>query len=318
MDSPHVSIIVPIYKVENYLDKCVKSIINQTYKNIEIILVDDGSPDACPQKCDEWAKKDNRIKVIHKRNGGLSDARNVGIDSAIGDFITFIDSDDYIEPTFIEYLLNLIKKYNADISICEYKYIKEDGSIFNHPKNNGKEIVYNSEKAILELLKSKLFTNSAWGKLYKKALFAKIRYPYGRLYEDIPTTYKTFFLSNRIVFGSKTLYNYLYRKSAISKQQFNQNRLDALIFTEEMIKDVITKYPKFKAVANGRLMEECCYLLEILPIEDNFSLAVEVYEKIKSVRLNVLLGKDNILKRRIFSLASYLGLKGYVKFLRAV
>ena len=114
---PLITIIIPVYKVEDYLDKCVESVVNQTYKNLEIILVDDGSPDNCPKMCDDWAKKDKRIKVIHKENGGLSDARNKGIDIAKGEFITFIDSDDYVENNYVEFLYNLVRENHAEISM---------------------------------------------------------------------------------------------------------------------------------------------------------------------------------------------------------
>ena len=126
MEEDLITIVIPIYKVENYLDKCVKSVINQTYKNLEIILVDDGSPDNCPKKCDEYEKKDTRIKVIHKENGGLSDARNAGIDIAKGKYITFIDSDDYIDSDYVETYYNKIKNCNYDVVVGGYKRVVDD------------------------------------------------------------------------------------------------------------------------------------------------------------------------------------------------
>ena len=123
-----ISVIVPIYNVEKYVNKCVGSIVNQTYTNLEIILVDDGSPDRCPEICDEWAKKDSRIKVIHKKNGGLSDARNAGMKIASGDYIAFVDSDDWIAPEMYERLLMAIKNDNSDIAACAVKMVWEDGS----------------------------------------------------------------------------------------------------------------------------------------------------------------------------------------------
>ena len=123
MEEDLITIVIPIYKVEKYLDKCIKSVINQTYKNLEIILVDDGSPDNCPKKCDEYEKKDTRIKVIHKENGGLSDARNAGIDIAKGKYITFIDSDDYVSEDYVEYMYNLLKQNNTKMSTCETQVV---------------------------------------------------------------------------------------------------------------------------------------------------------------------------------------------------
>ncbi|MBR1540013.1 MAG: glycosyltransferase [Clostridia bacterium] len=129
MEEELISIIVPVYKVEKYLDKCINSIVSQTYKNLEVILVDDGSPDSCGKMCDEWTQKDTRIKVIHKENGGLSDARNFGLDCAKGKYIQFVDSDDYIEKDMIEFLYKNLKENNADISICSNYMVDEENVI---------------------------------------------------------------------------------------------------------------------------------------------------------------------------------------------
>ena len=126
MENPLISVIVPIYNVEEYLNRCVESIVNQTYQKLEIILVDDGSPDNCPRMCDDWAKKDSRIKVIHKENGGLSDARNAGMKITTGEYISFIDSDDYIETCMIEILYEAIKKYDCDIASCRVRIVMDD------------------------------------------------------------------------------------------------------------------------------------------------------------------------------------------------
>ena len=138
-----VSIIVPVYKVENEIDRCIQSILNQTYTSIEIILVDDGSPDKCPQICDKYAKQDKRIKVIHKENGGLSDARNVGLDMAKGEYIAFIDSDDWVEDSFIEQLLTNLISTNSDISICGYTLVNENNQKRHYSARKDLEILEN-------------------------------------------------------------------------------------------------------------------------------------------------------------------------------
>ena len=189
-----ISIIVPFYNVEKYAPKCIESIINQTYTNLEIILVDDGSPDTCGKICDDYALKDGRIKVIHKKNAGLSDARNVGIKEATGKYIGFVDGDDYIEKDMYKYLYNLIKENNADISICGVEEVYEDGSIQDEKAKESIEIL-SKEDAIKELLLDKKVRSHAWDKLYKRELFENIEYPYGRKMEDIATTYKLFDLS---------------------------------------------------------------------------------------------------------------------------
>ena len=138
MDNELISIVIPIYNVEKYIEKCLDSVIKQTYKNIEIILVDDGSPDNCGKICDSYANNDKRIQVIHKENGGLSDARNVGIERANGKYITFVDSDDYIELDYIEYLYTLIKKYNTKISFCKVNVVFNENNTDNKLENNNK------------------------------------------------------------------------------------------------------------------------------------------------------------------------------------
>ena len=179
MEEDLITIVIPIYKVENYLDKCVKSVINQTYKNLEIILVDDGSPDNCPKKCDEYEKKDTRIKVIHKENGGLSDARNAGIDIAKGKYITFIDSDDYVSEDYVEYMYNLLKQNNTKMSTCETQVV-------NIEKETEMETQFVENIEILtkrDLFYKILFAQksdvSAYSKLYETELFKDIRYPKG-------------------------------------------------------------------------------------------------------------------------------------------
>lgn len=213
-----VSVIIPVYKVEKYLNKCVDSVLSQTYKNLEIFLVDDGSPDNCPQMCDEYAKKDNRIKVIHKPNGGLSSARNAALDVCKGDYIAFVDSDDWIEPTYIEELYSAITKYDADISICGINYYTSELELI---KNITYEYVDKDIyiENILDLFFSKnSLSHHAWAKLYKRDIFDGLRYPVGVNYED---TYVITDVIGNVKKGvsivKKPLYNYLrYREGSIT------------------------------------------------------------------------------------------------------
>ena len=197
-----ITVVVPIYKVEKYLEKCIDSIIKQTYENLEIILVDDGSPDKCPQICDEYAKKDSRIKVIHKKNGGLSDARNAGIDIAKGEYITFVDSDDYIEKDYVEVLYDSIKENDSDMAIGSHKVIYENGTILN--KETGEKSVLDAKTVLERILYDENIDLSAWAKLYKTELFEEIRYPKGRVFEDAATTYKLVDKSKKISIVSKS------------------------------------------------------------------------------------------------------------------
>ena len=223
---PLVSIIVPIYQVEAYLDQCIQSICSQTYRNLEIILVDDGSPDNCPIICDNWSHLDNRIKVIHKQNGGLSDARNHGLDIATGDYICFIDSDDFISSNYIEHLLNLLIKENAQIAECHY-YDYFDTDVIQIDDNKEDLSFFNNIQAIKDMYNFKGFSIMVWNKLYKRELFNNIRFPNGKIHEDVFTTYKVIFNAQKIVQTSKKLYYYRQRKDSISKQ-FNIKRLDVI------------------------------------------------------------------------------------------
>ena len=208
-----ISLIIPVYKVEKYLEKCIQSLINQTYENLQIILVDDGSPDNCGKICDEYAKKDHRIEVIHKSNGGLSDARNKGLEIAKGEYIGFVDSDDYIEADMYEVLYNLLKQYNADVSICNF-YTVSQGKISIKNADNGIN-EYNRIEILKEILLDKNIQSYAWNKLYKKELFDEIKYPIGKKYEDIGTTFYLLEKCNKVVVTGKPEYYYINRQDSI-------------------------------------------------------------------------------------------------------
>lgn len=259
-----VSVIVPIYNVEKYIDKCIKSICAQSYKNLEIILVDDGSPDKCGGICDAYANQDSRIVVIHKENGGLSDARNAGLNICCGKYVTFIDSDDYVEFDYIETLYTALIESRADISIGDYFYETENGLTINDYFDSGKVRVLNQKEAIGELCKLRLFSNSAWAKLYPTDFFSDIRYPIGRIYEDIPVTYRLILKAGRVTFCEKPIYHYIFRPQAISKGGFKPQRLDALKFVKKMKYDVTKIYPEYKKLLSNREFEEYIYAYKSL------------------------------------------------------
>lgn len=249
--NPLVSVIIPVYNVEQYLDKCVQSVINQTYKNIEIILVDDGSPDKCPKMCDEYSVCDKRIKVIHKSNGGLSDARNAGIDAASGEYITFIDSDDYVEHNYVDLLVKEIIEYNADISCGKHNVIYEDRVI---KQFSGNHYVLKPEEAFDMMLYHNDMDVSAWAKLYKKSLFDEVRFPVGRLYEDAATTYRLIDKSEVIVLYSVPIYNYIMRDNSITNNGFSERKLDLISSTREMTDYIRIHYPKLTDGCDRRLV----------------------------------------------------------------
>ncbi len=242
-----ISIIIPIYNVEKYLPACVKSILQQTYKNLEVILVDDGSPDRCPVICDELAQKDDRIRVIHQKNKGLSGARNTGIDNAQGDYLIFVDSDDTVEQTLVEELYTYAEKWNCAIVACGRNYIFEDGQIVCKIAHDESK-VYGFEEAMQEMNSFRLFDMSAWAKIYRKELFEDIRFPEGKLSEDYYIMYKLFDKAQTIGYVAKPLYNYLQRQSSISRnKKINHDFADAAKKQMEFLDD---KYPQMSVLGH--------------------------------------------------------------------
>ena len=193
--------VIPIYKVEKYLSRCVESILLQTFTEFELILVDDGSPDCCGSICDEYAKKDSRVTVIHKKNGGLSDARNAGIEWAFAcsenEWLTFIDSDDWIHSKYLEVLTNAVRETNCQISICGFQ--ETSNEVAEESTNSLNCELYDTETFFCE---KNVNAVVAWGKLYRKELFCNIRYPFGKLHEDEFTTYKLLFANSKLSVNS--------------------------------------------------------------------------------------------------------------------
>ncbi len=231
MEKPLVSIIVPVYKVENYLNRCVDSILMQSYKNIEVILVDDGSPDKCPQICDEYANLDERVEVIHKKNGGLSDARNIGIEKAKGEFFSFIDSDDYVYPDMIENLVNIHRNTGANMVITNFKTVDEAGNrvepMESSPILNG---LFSAGEIMPQIYEGMgWYYIVAWNKLYHRSLFEQIRFPFGKIHEDEYVVTQLMWAAKKIACLSKEEYVYLYqRNGSIMDLQKGRSQCDWL------------------------------------------------------------------------------------------
>lgn len=221
-----ISVIVPVYNVEKYLKECIESILSQTYKDFELILVDDGSTDSSGKICDYYMGKDDRIKVLHKKNGGLSSARNAGINIAVGEYVSFVDSDDYILEDFLKKLYEKSKCSRADICECTFYYLK------------GRKLIQSRKFDVKELIKTEAierlfappyqsFVNT-WNKLYKRALFQEILFPEGKLHEDEFTTYKLLYEANKVAYLNECLYVYRIRNNSITTAKFSTKRADVL------------------------------------------------------------------------------------------
>lgn len=326
MSEPLISVIVPVYNVEKYIAACVDSILAQTYTNLEILLVDDGSTDSSGALCDEYARRDVRVRVIHQENGGLSDARNTGMQSAQGTYFAFVDSDDFIAGDYIAYLYGMIEKHHAQIAVCGYQkvYPGDENSCYGTQtdKHNSvnSEKVYRTEEGLRQLLYQRGMITSAWGRLFDASLFMHtdaIQFPVGKLHEDVAVMYKLFGAADTIVCGDEAKYYYLQRADSIVNQQFDRRRMDYIAFTGECIQFMEDFYPNLRKAAVSRHFSACFELLSC--IENNNSYRIEyeqLVNEIKKYRHIVLWDADARLKNRLAAAGSYISVTGIRKLSR--
>ncbi|EIY5761567.1 glycosyltransferase family 2 protein, partial [Enterococcus faecalis] len=251
-----VSVVIPVYNVEKYVEKCLDSVINQTYQNLEIIIVNDGSTDNSLSVCQKKKLSDSRIKLINKENGGLSSARNAGIECAQGEFICFIDSDDWIELDYIEVLLNGMENTNVDISVIQMIKVKDFNKIAFQSESQTKWDIFERETAMRELFSSNLIGYSANNKLYRISLFKSIRYPEGMLMEDKGTTYRLIDSSTKVAVNGSTKYHYYLRDNSILRTDFNQKNFDSFIIHEEILNFMDEHYPSISPKVKSRYVYE--------------------------------------------------------------
>lgn len=218
-----ISVIIPVYKVESYLPRCVDSVLAQTYQNLEIFLVDDGSPDRCGEICDAYAAKDSRIIVIHKINGGLSDARNAALDVCSGEYISFVDSDDYVSNDFIESLYHAIQIFQTKLAICGIVKFDEAGKEYTDYSPSDAERCVSGEEMM-----NTVWRPAAWNKLYHRSLFANTRYPVGKLYEDLFIYHDILAMLDCIAFTGKNSYHYFNRQSSIMNKPYDIRNADII------------------------------------------------------------------------------------------
>lgn len=255
---PRISVIVPVYKVEAYLDRCVESIVNQTYRNLEIILVDDGSPDNCPAMCDAWAKKDSRIKVIHKPNGGLSDARNAGMAIASGMYMGFVDSDDWIAPEMYERLARAMEQDGGDIVACGVEMVWEDETPSCMLTKSG-NCVLNREEAMRAIIEESWLKQPVWYKLYKAELVRDILFPVGKYHEDVFWSYQAVGEAQKVSVIDYVGYFYWQRSGSIMGEGYSLKRLDALEALGQRQRYIETRCHELTAKAKCNLIFSCFY-----------------------------------------------------------
>lgn len=245
---PLVTVVVPVYKVEKYLETCVQSILAQTHQRLEVLLIDDGSPDGSPAICDRLAQQDGRIRVIHQHNQGLSVARNTGLDAAAGEFVAFVDSDDWIEPDMIEVLLKGLVEHGADLAAVMPIPEVEDGIsvAFPHVSHDGSPKVYGREEALEELLRDQRLRNFAWSYLYRASLFEGIRFPAGQRFEDIHTTYRIFLKCSAIVALPVAKYHYRIRRGSITQAGGIGGLIEQYEAHRARHEAIVSRYPRFR------------------------------------------------------------------------
>lgn len=258
MDTPLISVIVPVYKVEAYLDRCVQSIVDQTYSNLEIILVDDGSPDNCGAMCDAWAEKDCRIRVIHKENGGLSDARNTGMAVAVGEYIGFVDSDDYIVSQMYQLLYDRINVDGSDISACGVEMVFEDGTPPRRMTPEG-NCILDRYAAMRAVVQESWLKQPVWYKLYRADLIRDILFPVGKYHEDIFWTWQVVDRVNQVSVIDTPCYYYVQRSGSIMAETYSLRRLDAVEAKDQRLRFLEMEYPSFVELGRRELLFTCIY-----------------------------------------------------------
>lgn len=306
-----VSVIVPVYNVSDYLDECINSIIEQTYNNIEIILVDDGSTDNSAQICDYYKKLDDRIIVIHKKNGGLSDARNAGIEIMSGKYVTFVDSDDYLAKESIALLVKAVEIFDSDMIFTRDGCRFHDGEDVMLSENGGEvhnPVLFTREDILVYLFYQKTNIMGVPGKLYKSSLFSKenIRFPYGVYYEDLATIYRLVLKSNHVTMIDEKLYAYRMRSEGIIHQKYSEKKLTCIQVTCKLYSDIQNEMPSVLKAAASR----CCSCNRMVYSQIPYEKKKErnnVWNEIRKYRKLVLFDSNARTRERISCFVSYLG-----------
>lgn len=308
-NEPLISVIIPVYNVRNYIDKCIESVMKQTYENLEIILVDDGSTDGSEKKCDEYLERDKRISVIHKENGGLSDARNHALNKISGKFVTFVDSDDYIDLRMIETLYKLIEEYEADVSCVSFQRVFE-GKQEKNVTFPFQIATYSGNEAIEDMLYKKSVDTSAWGKLYKASDFNIIRYPIGMIFEDWGTTYKIFHNKNRIVCSSAKMYFYVQRSGSLVHDNFSKKRFDRIVIAKQIFDWANEECVELIDAARARYFQANVQTIREMPLTEQWLEEQEDIKKcIKKYRKDILKDKNIKFIDKLIAVSTYLGIR---------
>lgn len=309
-----VSVIIPVCNAEQFLGKCIDSIISQTYKNIELILVDDGSSDLSGGICDEYAEKDSRITVIHQKNAGVSAARNAGMAEAAGDLFFFADSDDYIPVDSIEGLHRTMEEYDADISIGVEEYFRyKDGREVHWKRpfrSPAKSICLDTKTALKELLLQRTISGSAWGKLYRRHVFSNVTFPEGHVHESKATVYKTFMKARRIALACETTYFYQIREDGLTRGTDCKNKSEDMILAiEKQCSEITEHYPELKREADLRRLDAYFHAFINAGENESGEFRLDCWRQVEKLRRVALLSPYARAKTKIAALLSIPGPK---------
>lgn len=311
MMNPLVSVIIPVYNVERYIDRCLRSVVAQTYQNMEIILIDDGSTDLSGEICNEYAKNNMNIFVLHQNNQGQSIARNNAVKIAKGEYICFIDSDDYVSADYVERLVDVYQRYNADISIIKMKSVSAEYDASSDYANKGNEIrILDTEEALNEMLYGRLFDVSPCGKLYQKSILLQHPYPDGKIYEDLATTFKIIGDCNRIVFINTVGYFYVFRQGSTMHSRINESQLNSIYAASEQLSYIINNFPNLEDAASSRCV---CVALGVLSRNDIFNCGESklifyyLQKYIKKYAKKALLNRNMYIRHKILCIVVLMG-----------
>lgn len=277
---PLISVIIPVYNVEKYLNKCITSVVEQTYKNLEIIIVDDGSTDQSPEICDEWKKRDSRIQVVHSSNGGAGKARNTALDMATGDYVTFVDSDDYIAPQMYQVLL---EQFYDGIGIveCNYSMVYDDSEEFKEERKIYKIHTYSAMEAMYENINDHIFRQLIWNKMYRKDVIKGIYFPTGKKIDDEFWTYQAIGNASKLIYMDQKLYAYRQQEQSVMHLLDAKKRLEALKAKEERHKYICKFMPQLKTESLNNLWFTCIYQGQRVLKDKNKENLKSVYPQIK-------------------------------------
>ena len=296
-DKSLISVVVPIYRAEAYLEQCVDSLLEQSYDNLEILLVDDGSPDGCGSICDNYGERDPRVTVLHQENRGVSAARNVGVEIARGEYIAFVDADDWVEPDHIGYLLQLLRQNTADIAVCR--------SDTKARRGGAETMLLSGEAALRTMLYQKLFDTGPWSKLYRADIVKETPFPENMFFEDLAVVCRMFGMAERVAYSQRRTYHYRRTLDGTMNGGYAERLLDEIRAAEMMYEYVTRAYPSLTPAAESRRFSAYCQTLLRLP-KDREEITV-LWEKIRVTRGYVLTDPDARGKNRAAALISYLG-----------